>query len=98
MSIAPTRVVVECPRGLAAWRRGVPRAARHGRSARLRQLVCPHDRAVRDCPELRLARPRGGETAQPLIWRALRRLPTANQDDHPAPFLNPVRVYVPLLE
>jgi hypothetical protein len=23
--------------------------------------------------------------AQPHIWRALRRLPTANQDDHPAP-------------
>jgi Phospholipid methyltransferase len=41
--------------------------------------------AVWGCPDHRLARPRGGETAQPHIWQALRRLPTANQDDHPAP-------------
>jgi protein-S-isoprenylcysteine O-methyltransferase Ste14 len=47
--------------------------------------------AVRNCPDLRLARPRGGETAQPHIWRALRRLPTANQDDHPVPSPNPAR-------
>jgi protein-S-isoprenylcysteine O-methyltransferase Ste14 len=55
-----------------------PRAARHGRSARFQQLACPHDRAVRDCPDLRLARPRGGETAQPHSWRALCRLPTTH--------------------
>src|SRR6058998_2978611 len=45
-----------------------PRTARHGRGARLPQLACPRDRAVRDCPDLRLARLRGGETTQPHIW------------------------------
>jgi len=45
--------------------------------------------AVGDRPDLGLARPRGGETAQPYIWRALRGLSTANQDDHPAPSLDP---------
>src|SRR6266508_3853538 len=39
--------------------------------------------------DLGLARPRGGETAQPYIWRALRGLSTPNQDDHPAPSLDP---------
>jgi len=47
--------------------------------------------AVRNCSDLCLARQRGGETAQPHIWRALRGLPTANQDDHPAPSLEPAR-------
>ena len=61
------------------------------RSPRLQQLAGFLYCAVRNGSDLCLARLRGGETAQPHIWRALRGLPTANQDDHPAPSLEPAR-------
>src|SRR5262249_50714437 len=62
--------------------------ARRGRGGGLRQLACPHYRAVRDCTDLRVASPRGGSTAQPNIWRELCPLPKTNRDDHPTPFLD----------
>src|ERR1700742_356954 len=65
-----------------------PCDARHGRSARLRQLAGSLYYAVGDRPDLGLARPRGGETAQSYIWRTLRGLSTANQYDHPSPSLD----------
>ena len=52
------------------------------------QLASPCDRVGGDRPDLRLARPRGGEAAWPQLWRALRRVPGANQVADPVPALN----------
>jgi hypothetical protein len=84
-----TDLVTTGPYRLVRHHLSRPHPGRRGASPRLQQLACLLDRAVRDCPDLRVARPDGGDTAQPHIWQAVRPLPKTNQDDHPVPSLDP---------